>query len=205
MDIIVIQREDASLHSTSFFVQFGILDLFKTKDRRVDIEVNGVLIQDIEMRLLETGVAYFHQNLQQMPLMPQIQVNSKVLTESDKKLNANGLTETQNNLLKFNLNTLDAYFKASNILEKALDKTNLKKQEPSRIRSYPKKYSSFKSIDSEPDSVTSKSDSSTSNCSVEECVEGCVEADVKKPNSILTPITATRRATSLKDRYGWSF
>ena len=47
MDIIVIQQADDSLLSTSFFVQFGILDIFKTRDKHVEIEVNDVQIHGI--------------------------------------------------------------------------------------------------------------------------------------------------------------
>jgi len=208
MDVIVIQREDGSLHSTSFFVQFGILDLFKTKDRRVDIEVNGVHIDEIEMRLFDTGAAYFQGNRRQKQQTPEIQINSKpAVPEAAKKIDANGLSETQNNLLKFNLNTLDAYFKASNVLEIALNKTNIKAQERTRITSDPKKYASFKSINSEAGSVTSNTASSGSNSSdvLVDSVDCFEEIEVKKPytQKQLAPIpVTTRRATALKDRSG---
>eukprot|EP00092_Neocalanus_flemingeri_P020860 GFUD01022598.1.p1 GENE.GFUD01022598.1~~GFUD01022598.1.p1 ORF type:complete len:340 (+),score=103.77 GFUD01022598.1:125-1144(+) len=58
IDVIVVQQEDETLKSSPFHVRFGKLGVLKTREKIVDLEVNGepVLIQ---MKLGDTGEAFF--------------------------------------------------------------------------------------------------------------------------------------------------
>ena len=111
MDVIVIQREDGSLVSSSFIVQFGILDIFKTKDKLIHISVNGKNVTDIKMRLFETGVAYF---------MPESE--KKCNDSCPKAGNSDSESDQGSRMLRFNLTSLNVYHKASSALSKAFSK-----------------------------------------------------------------------------------
>lgn len=104
--MIVIQQEDGSLTSSSFIVQFGILDIFKTKDKVINIEVNGRKIIDVTMRLFDTGVAYF---------LPDDSI-------SQRTRNSDPETPRDSSLLRFNLTTLNAYHRASHALGRTFSK-----------------------------------------------------------------------------------
>ena len=62
MDIIVIRYPDGTLKSSPFHVRFGTLKILKTKEKLVNISVNGQT-SELIMRLSSSGDAYFVQEL----------------------------------------------------------------------------------------------------------------------------------------------
>lgn len=111
MDVIVIQQENNSLLSTPFFVQFGILDIFKTKDKLINIEVNGNKINSIKMRLFENGVGYFASD-------------EPNLNESTKTVRSVPQSPRESNRTRFNLRSLRYYCNITSALEKTLSNSS---------------------------------------------------------------------------------
>ena len=60
MDIIVIQYPDGTLKSSPFHLRFGTLKIIKTREKIVNISVNGQK-SELFMRLSSSGDAYFLQ------------------------------------------------------------------------------------------------------------------------------------------------
>ena len=58
IDIIVVRQKDGSLNSTSFHVRFGSLKIVKSKEKVVNIEINGNKTNEF-LKLSSTGDAYF--------------------------------------------------------------------------------------------------------------------------------------------------
>ena len=67
MDIIVIRYPDGTLKSSPFHVRFGTLKILKTKEKIVNISVNGQN-SELMMRLSSSGDAYFLQELKKQDL-----------------------------------------------------------------------------------------------------------------------------------------
>ncbi|XP_065191381.1 phosphatidate phosphatase LPIN3-like [Sycon ciliatum] len=59
IDVIVVEQEDGTLLSSPFHVRFGKLGVLRYKGKTVDIRVNGDEVLDLPMRLGDSGVAYF--------------------------------------------------------------------------------------------------------------------------------------------------
>lgn len=146
MDIIVVKQPDESLISSSFIVQFGIFDIFKTKDKIVHIEVNGKKVDDLNMRIFENGIAYF---LPEMIKIPK----KKVKTKSDSEKEEQKQTKEpespghQSTLLRFNLTSLGTYYRASKAFESAFTVTR-------KSSNSDESKSSIKSSKSNPSSIT---------------------------------------------------
>lgn len=62
MDIIVVKHPDETYKSSPFRIRFGTFKIFRTKEKIVDIYVNGKK-SDLTMRLSESGEAYFQQEI----------------------------------------------------------------------------------------------------------------------------------------------
>ncbi|XP_060552221.1 phosphatidate phosphatase LPIN3-like [Ruditapes philippinarum] len=58
IDTIIIQQEDGSYKSSPFHVRFGKLGVLRSREKVVDIEINGEPV-DIQMKLGERGEAFF--------------------------------------------------------------------------------------------------------------------------------------------------
>ncbi|XP_037080656.1 phosphatidate phosphatase LPIN1-like isoform X2 [Pollicipes pollicipes] len=58
IDVVVAQQEDGSYISSPFHVRFGKIGVLKSKEKIVDIEINGEPV-DIHMKLGESGEAFF--------------------------------------------------------------------------------------------------------------------------------------------------
>ena len=58
IDVVVVEQEDGSFRSSPFHVRFGKLGVIRSRERIVDIEINGQQC-DLHMKLGEAGEAYF--------------------------------------------------------------------------------------------------------------------------------------------------
>lgn len=58
IDVLVIEQEDGTFLSSPFHVRFGKLGVLKSKEKIVDIEINGESV-NIFMKLDDSGAAYF--------------------------------------------------------------------------------------------------------------------------------------------------
>ena len=56
---MVVKQEDGTYRSSPFHVRFGKLGVIRSKEKIVDIEINGQKVDDLQMVLGEAGVAYF--------------------------------------------------------------------------------------------------------------------------------------------------
>uniref|UniRef100_A0A0N5A1E3 LNS2 domain-containing protein n=1 Tax=Parastrongyloides trichosuri TaxID=131310 RepID=A0A0N5A1E3_PARTI len=59
IDVIVVELPDGELVSTPFHVRFGKYGVFYSGDKIIDIKINGIDITTLEMKLTDSGVAYF--------------------------------------------------------------------------------------------------------------------------------------------------
>lgn len=62
MDIIVVKHPNDTYKTSPFRIRFGTFKIFRTKEKIVDIYVNGKK-SDLTMRLSESGEAYFQQEI----------------------------------------------------------------------------------------------------------------------------------------------
>lgn len=58
IDVIVVQQEDGTYSSSPFHVRFGKIGVLRSREKVVDIEINGQPV-DIHMKLGESGEAFF--------------------------------------------------------------------------------------------------------------------------------------------------
>lgn len=58
IDAIIVEQPDGTYLSSPFHVRFGKLGILQPKEREIDIEVNGRVV-DLKMILDDLGTAYF--------------------------------------------------------------------------------------------------------------------------------------------------
>ncbi|RWS27072.1 Lipin-3-like protein [Leptotrombidium deliense] len=58
IDVVVVEQEDGSFLASPFHVRFGKLGVLRSREKIVDIEINGEPV-DIHMKLGDTGEAFF--------------------------------------------------------------------------------------------------------------------------------------------------
>lgn len=63
IDVIVIRQEDGSYKCSPFHVRFGKLGVIRSRERIVDIEINGQQC-DLHMKLGDAGEAYFVEEIE---------------------------------------------------------------------------------------------------------------------------------------------
>ncbi|XP_042891313.1 phosphatidate phosphatase LPIN2-like [Penaeus japonicus] len=63
IDVVVVRQEDGSYISSPFHVRFGKMGVLRSREKVVDIEINGEPV-DIHMKLGESGEAFFVQELE---------------------------------------------------------------------------------------------------------------------------------------------
>lgn len=59
LDIVVVEQPDGVFKSSPFYVKFGKLGVLRSKEKMVDVTVNGNVINAIIMKLSQNGDAYF--------------------------------------------------------------------------------------------------------------------------------------------------
>ncbi|XP_056634366.1 phosphatidate phosphatase LPIN3 isoform X1 [Diorhabda sublineata] len=63
IDVIVVEQQDGSFNCSPFHVRFGKLGVLRSREKVVDIEINGEP-QEIHMKLGESGEAFFVEELE---------------------------------------------------------------------------------------------------------------------------------------------
>uniref|UniRef100_A0A3Q3KUR0 phosphatidate phosphatase n=1 Tax=Mastacembelus armatus TaxID=205130 RepID=A0A3Q3KUR0_9TELE len=82
IDVVVVRQRDGTYHCSPFHVRFGKLGVLRSKEKVIDIEVNGEPV-DLHMKLGDNGEAFFVQEAeQQNQIVPAHLATSPIPTES---------------------------------------------------------------------------------------------------------------------------
>ena len=81
IDVIVVEQPDGSYNCSPFHVRFGKLGVLRSREKVVDIEVNGEPV-DIHMKLGESGEAFFVQECAEddLEILPEHMATSPIPT-----------------------------------------------------------------------------------------------------------------------------
>ncbi|XP_069165204.1 phosphatidate phosphatase LPIN3 isoform X2 [Procambarus clarkii] len=105
IDVVVVRQEDGTFLSSPFHVRFGKMGVLRSREKVVDIEINGEPV-DIHMKLGETGEAFFVEELEDgvevspqlgtSPLPPSVfqEKLELIKTEDEEKLQDSGVDES---------------------------------------------------------------------------------------------------------------
>ncbi|GFS08811.1 phosphatidate phosphatase LPIN2 [Elysia marginata] len=63
IDVVIVKQPDGTYHSSPFHVRFGKLGVLRSREKVVDIEINGEPIE-LQMKLGEAGEAFFVQEIE---------------------------------------------------------------------------------------------------------------------------------------------
>ncbi|CAG5133161.1 unnamed protein product [Candidula unifasciata] len=63
IDVVIVKNPDGTYHSSPFHVRFGKLGVLRSREKVVDIEINGEPIE-LQMKLGEAGEAFFVQEIE---------------------------------------------------------------------------------------------------------------------------------------------
>ncbi|XP_053186404.1 phosphatidate phosphatase LPIN2 isoform X1 [Scomber japonicus] len=82
IDVVVVRQRDGTYQCSPFHVRFGKLGVLRSKEKVIDIEVNGEAV-DLHMKLGDNGEAFFVQEAeQQNQIVPAHLATSPIPTES---------------------------------------------------------------------------------------------------------------------------
>ncbi|KAM7400374.1 hypothetical protein PAMA_004862 [Pampus argenteus] len=81
IDVVVVRQRDGSYQCSPFHVRFGKLGVLRSKEKVIDIEVNGEPV-DLHMKLGDNGEAFFVQETEQQNIVPAHLATSPIPTES---------------------------------------------------------------------------------------------------------------------------
>ncbi|XP_076004041.1 phosphatidate phosphatase LPIN2 isoform X2 [Genypterus blacodes] len=82
IDVVVVRQRDGTYQCSPFHVRFGKLGVLRSKEKVIDIEVNGEPV-DLHMKLGDNGEAFFVQeSKQQNQIVPAHLATSPIPTES---------------------------------------------------------------------------------------------------------------------------
>ncbi|XP_052763663.1 phosphatidate phosphatase LPIN3-like isoform X1 [Mya arenaria] len=83
IDTLIVEQENGSYKSSPFHVRFGKLGVLRSREKVVDIEVNGETI-DVQMKLGDTGEAFFVEELEDdTEELPEYLATSPFPSDSD--------------------------------------------------------------------------------------------------------------------------
>ncbi|XP_074868331.1 phosphatidate phosphatase LPIN3 isoform X2 [Carettochelys insculpta] len=99
IDVIVVRQPDGALQCSPFHVRFGKLGVLRSKEKVVDIEINGEPV-DLHMKLGDNGEAFFVQESEESEeVIPSCLCTSPIPLEESPDLLARPPTESQLSLL----------------------------------------------------------------------------------------------------------
>ena len=62
---VVVEQENGQLACSPFHVRFGKMGVLRSREKVVDISVNGIPVPDVHMKLGEAGEAFFVEELEE--------------------------------------------------------------------------------------------------------------------------------------------
>lgn len=82
IDVIVVRQPDGSLHCSPFHVRFGKMGVLRSREKVVDIEINGEPV-DLHMKLGDNGEAFFvQQTKNDQEVVPTYLATSPILSDA---------------------------------------------------------------------------------------------------------------------------
>ncbi|KAM9322232.1 phosphatidate phosphatase LPIN2 isoform 2-T2 [Pholidichthys leucotaenia] len=81
IDVVVVHQRDGTYQCSPFHVRFGKLGVLRSKEKVIDIEVNGEPVE-LHMKLGDNGEAFFVQETEQQNIVPAHLATSPIPTES---------------------------------------------------------------------------------------------------------------------------
>ncbi|XP_077378402.1 phosphatidate phosphatase LPIN2 isoform X2 [Festucalex cinctus] len=81
IDVVVVRQRDGTYQCSPFHVRFGKLGVLRSKEKVIDIEVNGEPVE-LQMKLGDNGEAFFVQETKQQNIVPAHLATSPIPTES---------------------------------------------------------------------------------------------------------------------------
>uniref|UniRef100_A0A3B5BGY2 phosphatidate phosphatase n=1 Tax=Stegastes partitus TaxID=144197 RepID=A0A3B5BGY2_9TELE len=84
IDVIVVRQPDGSFQCSPFHVRFGKLGVLRSKEKIVDIEINGEAV-DLHMKLGDNGEAFFVEQNENMEVPPYL-CTSPILLEGPEEM-----------------------------------------------------------------------------------------------------------------------
>ncbi|XP_077415657.1 phosphatidate phosphatase LPIN2 isoform X2 [Vanacampus margaritifer] len=81
IDVVVVRQRDGTYQCSPFHVRFGKLGVLRSKEKVIDIEVNGEPVE-LQMKLGDNGEAFFVQETEQQNIVPAHLATSPIPTES---------------------------------------------------------------------------------------------------------------------------
>uniref|UniRef100_A0A8C6WW56 phosphatidate phosphatase n=1 Tax=Neogobius melanostomus TaxID=47308 RepID=A0A8C6WW56_9GOBI len=81
IDVVVVRQRDGSYQCSPFHVRFGKLGVLRSKEKVIDIEINGEPV-DLHMKLGDNGEAFFVQESEEQNVVPAHLATSPIPTES---------------------------------------------------------------------------------------------------------------------------
>nr|XP_057902130.1 phosphatidate phosphatase LPIN2 isoform X2 [Doryrhamphus excisus] len=82
IDVVVVRQRDGTYQCSPFHVRFGKLGVLRSKEKVIDIEVNGEPVE-LQMKLGDNGEAFFVQEAEQLNLVPAHLATSPIPTDSN--------------------------------------------------------------------------------------------------------------------------
>ncbi|KAJ8336475.1 hypothetical protein SKAU_G00376950 [Synaphobranchus kaupii] len=80
IDVVVVRQADGTFHCSPFHVRFGKLGVLRSREKVIDIEVNGVPV-DLHMKLGDNGEAFFVEETEQENIVPAYLATSPIPSE----------------------------------------------------------------------------------------------------------------------------
>uniref|UniRef100_A0A8C6LTB3 phosphatidate phosphatase n=1 Tax=Nothobranchius furzeri TaxID=105023 RepID=A0A8C6LTB3_NOTFU len=81
IDVVVVRQRDGTYQCSPFHVRFGKLGVLRSKEKVIDIEVNGEPVE-LHMKLGDNGEAFFVQEAEELNIVPAHLATSPIPTES---------------------------------------------------------------------------------------------------------------------------
>ncbi|KAJ3593530.1 hypothetical protein NHX12_005864 [Muraenolepis orangiensis] len=88
IDVIVVRRPDGSLHCSPFHVRFGKIGVLRSREKVVDIEINGEVVS-LHMKLGDKGEAFFVTETEDMlEVVPSHLATSPIMSTGEELMEA---------------------------------------------------------------------------------------------------------------------
>uniref|UniRef100_A0A8C5I9H8 Lipin N-terminal domain-containing protein n=1 Tax=Gouania willdenowi TaxID=441366 RepID=A0A8C5I9H8_GOUWI len=78
IDVVVVHQKDGTYQCSPFHVRFGKLGVLRSKEKVIDIEVNGEPVE-LQMKLGDNGEAFFVQEAEQLNVSKTLASHSEAL------------------------------------------------------------------------------------------------------------------------------